>query len=210
MIKISENRLTKEKIDGKYGPFDAYVVKGDSTRNIKDVLVQLGFRWYGPKLLWWISAKNMSEQVKAKLSEAGVVIDGSPAELPVSTMPENTATPRNYPKPEKTWTTENEKASAWYNFPINKEIQSFEEDIPSKEKVYKAQIKIERTYQQGKGSSTYHETFSREHKGLPKYIFHVSIPELGIDYKITHQAKQKWGNPDFSKYDKPDFDLVFH
>ena len=195
------NTLTKEKIDGKYGAFDAYIVKGDSTKNIKNILSQLGFKWYGPKGVWWLSAKNMTDAIRTKLQEYGVV-SGEQVPASQSNPSSPTITTPVAPKqPEqKQWQTENEKASAWYNFPINKEIQSFEADIPSKEKTYKAQIKIDRTYFQGKGSSTYHETFSREHKGIPKYLFNVSIPELDINYNIFHQATKKWGTYSEEEY----------
>ena len=208
MIKIAVNTLTKEKIDGKYGTFEAYMVKGDSTRNIKDILSQLGFKWYGPKSAWWISSKSMTDSIKARLQEYGVVTVEQPlTDTPIDnkTDQQTIRTPVAAQPPErkpesKKWATENEKASAWYGFPINKEINSFETDITSKEKTYKAQVKIERTYFQGKGSSTYHETFSREHKGLPKYLFHVSIPELDINYSIFHQATKKWGTYNEEEY----------
>lgn len=182
------NTLSKENINGKYGVFEAYLVKGDSTKDIKNTLRELGFRWHNLKEAWWISAKNMTNSTMTKLQKVGVIT----TEQPTINNIEN--------KPEKKWITENQKATSWYGFPINKEIDSFEVEIESKEKVYKTQIKIERTYFQGKGSSTYHETFSREHKGIPKYIFHVNISELGINYSLYHQTAKKWGTYNEEEY----------
>jgi len=188
--------LTKEKISGRYGDFDAYVVSGN-TRPIKDQLKALGFKWYNAKSVWWISAKKFNTSIKQQLQSMGITEGNAPNESPQSPQSPQSPTqgaPHPTPSaPTQQWVTEDEKMTAWYGFPMNKDIHVYEVDIPFRDKVYKASIHIDRTFQPGKGSDRYNTTKSRAHRGLPKYVFRVEIPELDMAYSMKTLSKEKWG-----------------
>lgn len=220
MKKIASAKLTKEMINGKYGAFEAYIIRGDTkedTYSIKDQLKNMGFKWY--KDSWWISSKKLSFMDKADLiNRLGVISsEGQPANTPQANQP----IPNNIPAapaiqppqapqaPQtKQWQTENEEMTRWYGFPINHNIASWEEDFEVNGQPHHAFITIDRLYQKGISSGYHKETKSKEHRGLPKYRTTIRIPDLQVkdeqdysdrtkkkDFQVSYNklSDKKWG-----------------
>jgi tRNA A37 N6-isopentenylltransferase MiaA len=200
-IKTSQYlSMVKKQIKGKYGTFDAYILPGN-TKPIKEQLKILGFKWYGPENVWWISAKSLTNHIRSELAKLGVAISEEDSvriikeEKPEEKLPESPLTPA-----KKQWQTEDEEMSRWYGFPINKNIYTIERDINVNGTIHKVIITIDRSYRLGKSSSTYTKTKSREHRGLPKYMIHCNVPDINLTYDMRYLSKQKWGT-----YDEEEF-----
>ena len=67
LFKLAQS-LEKKELKGKYGPFNAYVVEGN-TRPIKDQLSQLGFRWW-PSLQFWYISENKFWPIVRRVDDA--------------------------------------------------------------------------------------------------------------------------------------------
>jgi len=195
-IKTAALKLNKEEIQGKYGKFMAYLVEGD-TMPIKDRLKSIGFQWYGPKQVWWISDKKMTPYIKSQLESLGVNSNNQPNQ-PTQENTENinqptkpTYTPQ--PPPPKPEDTDEPEMSAWYGFPIKKNIYSFTTPVTIEDKEYNVQVYVSRSFQKGVTSDSYKITKSREHRFLPKYIIGMEIPEIEYKNSFKQQSKEKWG-----------------
>lgn len=183
-----------EKIQGKYGAFDALVIYGE-TLPIMNQLKNLGFRWYGAKKSWWISNKSVNQDIISQLKNLGVSFDGEKlTNIPIS--PDKPTKPAEVTK--KQWVTEDEDMTRWYGFPINKAILSYKEKINVDNKEYDIDVTVDRSYVMG--GDAYKKTKSREYKGKPKYLINVSIPELNYKKSWKKISKQLWGS-----YDEEDF-----
>jgi hypothetical protein len=186
----------KENIQGKFGPFEAWVVSGD-TKPIMNSLKNMGFRWYASKLSWWIAAKNITPTQLNSLASLGVNVSGSSItapvapQMPVAQNPNAEVKPS--PTPQKQWATEDEDATRWYGFPINKNILNYDEVVNVDGKDYTVNVSVDRSFVPGKGSNTYTKTKSREHKGLPRYVINTSCPEANFTHINTSTSKEKWG-----------------
>lgn len=195
--KIAQARtLKKETIQGKYGPFEAYTIIGDS-RSIKEELKALGFSWYGPKTIWWLSSKKMDSIKMQQLANLGLSLSEQQTQPSTNENTNNSTietpvVPVSPQEAQKQWQTEDEEMTAWYGFPINKNIYNKQIEIIVDGKKYQCNLSVDRSYQPGKGDA-YRKTKSREHKGLPKYIVNIATPELNIKYAISKMSDKKWG-----------------
>jgi len=186
-----------ENIQGKYGPFAALVISGD-TLAIMNQLKIMGFRWYAAKRTWWIAKKNVSEDIINQLKQIGVTFDSqnTPDTTPNTTPLTKPTKPAEVTK--KQWVTEDEDMTRWYGFPINKAILSYKEKINVDNKEYDIDITVDRSYVMG--GDAYKKTKSREYKGKPKYLINVSIPDLNYKKSWKKVSKQLWGS-----YDEDEF-----
>jgi hypothetical protein len=186
-------KVNLEEVQGKYGKFKAYMVSGD-TIQIKDQLKNMGFKWYGPKQAWWISEKQMTPSIRQTLDR----LSGTPNQ-------NNTTQPKIQPNIElqktikQEYETDNPEMTAWYGFPVKKNIYQYELPITIEEKQYNVKVSIDRSFQTGKSSDYYKVTKSREHRGLPKYIMNIEIPEIDYKQSFKKQSKEKWGSYDESQ-----------
>lgn len=184
-----------ETIQGKYGPFQALIISGD-TRPVSDQLKNLGFRWYPQKAVWWMASKNVTPHIKEALDKLGTTSELTPPQAPQTPQ-----TPEQH-KEQREWVSEEPEMTRWYKFPINKNIRSFQEITTVDGKDYKADITIDRSYVMG--GDVYHKTKSREHIKKPKYVIHVTVPEVNslknpgqpIRQAYKHVSKQLWGSYD--------------
>ena len=200
MQKTASARLTEETINGKYGPFQAYIVRGDArddTYRIKDQLKSLGFSFF--KDSWWVSTKKLTPQqlqfifdtLHVEDRRPGVRSD-SPPSTPVTPAPQ----PQVQQPQKKGWDTENPEMTKWYGFPINKSIYSFEfemEDSDNDKHTLVAKIDRGFVAKQEYGKIVK----SREYKGLPQYK--ISIFDKETNEKVagtTSTSKEKWGTYD--------------
>jgi len=216
-IKTASARMTKETIKGRFGDFQAYIIRGDTkedTYNIKEQLKRIGFKWYNGS--WWISANKLSDTDKAYLNTLGVVgAESTTPSLTTQPLLQPTITNPQSAVQTKQWQTENEEMSKWYGFPINHNIASWEENFEIDGQSHHAIITLDRLYQKGISSGYYNETKSREHKGLPKYKINIKIPDIQIKdesvsddqfknkdftYSYNKMADKKWGT-----YNEDDF-----
>ena len=208
MKKFAKAKLSKETIKGRYGPFEAYIVRGDTkedTYNIKDDLKRLGFAYF--KGSWWISAKKYNNYVENQLKQLNVT----------TSQEETQTTPReenqpSQPSPQETqhtqykqWETENPEMSKWYGFPINHNILSYEMEFEIEGEKYQEPVTVDRLYVRGKTSGYGRETKSREHRGIPMYVFKIGKLESPKQDRFTSDprhniatmkflSKEKWGN----------------
>jgi hypothetical protein len=180
-----------EKIQGKYGAFDALVISGE-TLPIMNQLKSMGFRWYGAKQSWWISNKNANSDTINKLKSLGVVFGDNKESTVAPTSPDKPLKPAEVTK--KQWVTEDEDMTRWYGFPINKAIMSYKEKINVDNKEYDVDVTVDRSYVMG--GDAYKKTKSREYKGKPKYLINVSVPELNYNKSWKKVSKQLWGSYD--------------
>ncbi len=210
MIKISKATVTKQQIKGKYGPFDAYIIKGDGkddTYPIRDELKRLGFRYYNGT--WWISANKYSQSIQSKLSQLGVDLSSitgqpsQPSSTSQSAKPETQPTQPKEPS-RKQWATEDEEMSRWYGFPINKNIYTGTIELKVDDNLFIEPIAIHRSYVPGKTGGYYRRTKSREYKGYP--LYQIEIGKLDEPVKtimdeqprehitgFNYKSKEKWG-----------------
>jgi hypothetical protein len=192
-IKTAALKLNKEEIQGKYGKFMAYLVEGD-TMPIKDRLKSIGFQWYGPKKVWWMSDKKMTPYIKSQLEALGISSNNQPVQENTGNINQPakpTYTPQ--PPPPKPEETDDPEMSAWYGFPIKKNIYSFTTPVTIEDKEYEVKVYVSRSFQKGATSTSYKTTKSREHRFLPKYIIGMEIPEIEYKNSFKQQSKEKWG-----------------
>lgn len=186
-------QLVKKKLVGKYGEYEAYLVTG-STIPIKESLKALGFSWDGREVAWRISANKMSESIKQRLKELGVVDNtsgmGATVTPPVSPSMTNPLPPVKEEN-KKTWVTEDEELTRWYGFPINKDILRFDVETEVDGTKYTANIRVDRSVTWG--GDTYQKRKSRDEKGFPRYLIHMEIPELNEKETSARKSKVKWG-----------------
>jgi hypothetical protein len=174
-----------EKIQGKYGPFDALVLSGD-TKPVMNQLKSMGFRWYGPKQVWWMASKNVGQPQIDALKNLGVTF--GVAEKPLE-QPQKPIPPQETSK--KQWVTEEPEMSKWYGFPINKNIMSYPENVNVDGKDYPVEVTIDRSYVLG--GDRYTPRKSRDYRGKPKYLINILIPEIDYKHSWKYISKQLWG-----------------
>ena len=194
-----------EKINGRFGAFDALVISGD-TRPVKDDLKALGFQWFPQKAVWWKVSKNVDERTITKLKTLGVEFGESNIQAPQSPLTPNelqeTQHAQEVPVAKKQWVTEDEEMSKWYKFPINKNIQSYETTTNVDGKDYNVNISIDRSYVMG--GDIYTKRKSREYIKRPRYVINVTIPEFKAEdnqpykksYNYTVKQPIEWATYD--------------
>jgi len=193
MISAKHNTIT-----GKFGDFKALVISGD-VAPLKSNLLYLGFKEYSKTGEFWMASKNVTPILIEKLKILGITIGES---TPAVTTPTSPQAPEQHLEQSKQWVSEEPEMTKWYGFPINKNIQSYQETTNVDGKDYKVDISIDRSYVMG--GDTYHKTKSREFKGKPRYKIHIAILDIkdpknpSDPYKQTYNytSKQLWGSYD--------------
>jgi hypothetical protein len=83
--------------------------------------------------------------------------------------------------------TENEEVSKFLGFPINKNILAYDDSFNLDGKDYAVNVVIDRSYTQNAYK-------------LPKYVIHLSVPTVNINYDLNINAKEKFGEYNESKF----------
>lgn len=223
IFKIAGTKtFTKQTLDGRFGPFEAYVVSGD-TYPIRAALSTMGFSWMGSQKVWYIPESKYSSSLIPQLRNVGVDTEGV-SKTHVPNFPQNPNNPNNPIAPEretsrptmKQWVTEDEDLTKWYKFPINKNIMSYEEEVTLDGEKHKEKIVIDRNCQLSEEGSTYSKPKkSREHVGIPIYVVHVgAIPDKKDTSKIIPivttklKSAKKWGEYNEEEYLKELRDII--
>lgn len=217
MKKQAAAKLTKEIINGQYGPFEAYLIGGDvpaDTMTIKDSLKQMGFKWFNGK--WWISSKKLnSNQLNyltsvLKVQDLSSLNSASPTETPIAQPSSNETSLNTEPKVEpkigaepkaepkiglvdpSKLRTEDPDATKWTGFPVNKNIYQFVlkmVDGFGNDREVLVEVDREMVY-----SDSMRKTKSMEHRRHPNYSCRISDKQTN-KYITTKKFKSKdaWG-----------------
>ena len=204
LIKLASAKLTKKMLSGPYGNFNAYVIIGDipsDTYNIKDSLARLGFKWFGAQKLWYLTENKMTPYIQQQLQNIRVITENQlmqstqPTQLtqPIateqSTLVQSVQPPTIPQKPTtKQYVTEDEDMTKWYKFPINKNIETYDQEFEIDGEKHTEKITIDRLYVPGKDSNEYNVKKSREYIGFPYYIFNIG--EKTAKKKYSEEIEQ--------------------
>jgi len=176
-------RIDRQTMHGKYGPFDAYVVSGD-TYIVRDQLKRLGFSWYGKDKVWYMSASKWNEAIARQLGRIGAVL---PGDAPTTTTPPES---RHHVNPLED--TEDVEQTKWHKFPVKSSIRKFNVTFEYKGEATTLPVDIDRWYFES--GDKYNPKKSSKNRGIPRY--RVRIGDLATFYS---GAEGKWDSYDEEK-----------
>jgi len=226
-MKTIQAELILEEKEWKYGP--VYVVFGNSYL-IKNELEKLGFKPYKMGNIWvQVMNKNTfnsfppekQKQTIQTLKSLNINVSKIFSEnSQSSTDPLSNTEPailqqspnaplkgEEYPYSSLIGRDKEEKTRLRYNFPIEKNILSYDITFDLDGETHTENVKINRTFKPGATSDQYNVTFDKEYQNFPIYEFEMGkIENSGNPIKIIklstkgEKTQKPWGTYDEKKY----------
>jgi len=187
-----------------------YYVDGNAYP-IKDKLKELGFRWFRPRKIWWIS-ESKAPSVSSQLQQLGIdtsILGDSPADTPAQQEPveEEQKTEQDYPElTDKTSSDSydrhyrNVPKERYLRYPAKRNIYQTEIDVNFKDTTIPLKVVMDRWFVKVSKGGRY-----VTRRKIPRYYYNVYYDDEFI-IRIKQNAPDEWGryNEDKLAYEIPE------